>query len=34
MDAQAMVDFNCPRSACRWKAKDVEKLLMVKKEGS
>ena len=39
MDAQAMVNFNlkltlCPRSACRRKAKNVEKLLMVRKEGS
>ena len=39
MDAQAMVYFNlrlalCPISTCRRKAKDVRKLLMVRKEGS
>ena len=39
MDAQAMVYFNlrlalCPNSACRRKAKDLRKLLMVRKEGS
>ena len=38
-DAKAMIDFNlklalCPRSTYRRKAKDVEKLLTVLKEGS
>ena len=37
-EAKAMPNFNVklalgPRSACRRKAKDVEKLLMVRKEG-
>ena len=39
VDAKAMINFNlklalCPRSACRRKAKDMEKLLTVRKEGS
>ena len=38
-EAKAMISFNlklalAPRSACRRKAKDVEKLLMIRKEGS
>ena len=38
-DARAMIDFNLrldisPRSAFRRKAKDVEKVLMVRKEGT
>ena len=38
-DAKSMIDFNlklvlCPRSAFRRKAKEVEKLLTVRKEGS